>query len=90
MKCNHETEHLIGTADGILCKKCNRNFVNFAEIEKDRNGEKSLPKTDIQENDDEADKDIKEPEKTEVPAKDSTAKGAKTTGKKAVSKAKKS
>lgn len=90
MKCNHEIEHLVGKSDGILCKKCGRVFVNFAEIEKDRDGEKSLPKTDIPENTDEAEGDIKKPEKTEVPAQSSTAKGSKPTKKKAVSKVKKS
>lgn len=36
MTCNHETEHLVGKSDGILCKKCGRKFVNFKEIEDDR------------------------------------------------------
>lgn len=36
MICNHEIQHLVGSSDGILCKKCGRKFVNFEEIENDR------------------------------------------------------
>ena len=90
MKCNHEIEHLVGTADGILCKKCNRIFVNFAEIEKDRDTSKSEnlgPNPDF---DGDSDKDIEKVKTEAVPAEDRPAKAAKTTGKKAVSKTKKS
>lgn len=90
MKCNHETEHLVGTADGILCRKCNRNFVNFAEIEKDRDASKSENLGANPVADGEVDKDIEKPKTEAVPAEDRPAKGSKTTGKKAVSKAKKS
>lgn len=86
MKCEHETQHLVGSSDGILCKKCGRKFVNFAEIENDRKSENS---TAIPKKDGEAEEDIKKSEKTAVPAKSSTAKDSKATKTKAVSKPKK-
>ena len=30
--CNHENQYLIGTADGITCRKCGANFKSFSEI----------------------------------------------------------
>lgn len=30
--CRHERRDLIGTADGIVCKKCGATFRSFAEI----------------------------------------------------------
>lgn len=30
--CNHETRDLIGTAEGIVCRKCGKKFTTFAEI----------------------------------------------------------
>lgn len=38
MSCKHEVEHLIGTSEGILCKKCHKVFKSFTEIELDRVG----------------------------------------------------
>ena len=32
MKCNHDINNLIGTADGILCRKCGKLFSSFDEI----------------------------------------------------------
>ena len=36
MKCNHATEHLVGTAEGIKCRVCGKVFATFDEIVKDR------------------------------------------------------
>lgn len=83
MICNHEAQHLVGSSDGILCKKCGRKFVSFEEIENDLKGSNLTANT---EDTDVAEENIKEEKKTAVPAKSSTAKGAKTTKKKAVSK----
>ena len=33
MNCKHELPHLMGTADGIVCRACGRVFASFAEIE---------------------------------------------------------
>lgn len=30
--CKHEIEHLMGTADGIVCRKCGAKFASFDEI----------------------------------------------------------
>ena len=30
--CRHEIGDLIGTADGIICRKCGKKFTTFAEI----------------------------------------------------------
>lgn len=35
MNCKHELPHLMGTADGIVCRACGRVFASFAEIEAD-------------------------------------------------------
>lgn len=32
MDCKHENQHLMGTADGIVCRKCGRVFRDFSEI----------------------------------------------------------
>lgn len=32
-QCKHETPLLVGTADGIVCRRCGRVFASFAEIE---------------------------------------------------------
>ena len=82
MICNHEVQHLVGSSDGILCKKCGRKFVNFEEIENDRKGSNL---TANPEKDGGAEGIIEKPKKTAVPAQDSTIKGLKDTGKKAVS-----
>lgn len=39
MTCNHETEHLMGTAEGIVCTSCGKIFKNFDEVMEAR-GEK--------------------------------------------------
>ena len=31
-ECKHETSFLMGTAEGIVCRKCGRQFKNFEEI----------------------------------------------------------
>lgn len=36
MDCTHEINFLLGTADGIVCRRCGRLFKNFDEIEADR------------------------------------------------------
>lgn len=82
MICNHEVQHLVGSSDGILCKKCGRKFVNFAEIENDRKGSNLTANT---ENNGGAEGIIEKPKKTAVPAQGSTAKGLKDVDKKAVS-----
>lgn len=30
--CKHEIQHLMGTADGIVCRKCGAVFASFDEI----------------------------------------------------------
>lgn len=30
--CKHEIQHLMGTADGIVCRKCGATFASFDEI----------------------------------------------------------
>lgn len=82
MICNHEVQHLVGSSDGILCKKCGRKFVNFEEIENDRKGSNLTANT---EKGGIAEGNIEKPKKTAVPAQDSTAKGLKDVDKKAVS-----
>lgn len=42
MSCNHDIEHLIGTAEGITCRACGAKFKTFAEIK----GKKEAPKTE--------------------------------------------
>lgn len=32
MTCKHEQQHLMGTADGIICRRCGRLFKDFSEI----------------------------------------------------------
>lgn len=36
MDCRHETQFLLGNADGILCRKCGRLFANYTEVMNDR------------------------------------------------------
>lgn len=90
MKCEHEQEHLVGTADGVFCKKCNRHFVNFEEIEKDRDASKSENLGANSADSVEVDKDIEKPKTEAVPAEGRPAKVAKAPAKKAVSTKKKS
>ena len=33
--CKHENHWLMGTADGVLCRKCGKLFANFDELYKD-------------------------------------------------------
>lgn len=35
MTCKHELKHLMGTADGIVCRACGKLFKSFAEIHED-------------------------------------------------------
>ena len=37
--CKHDIAHLMGTADGIVCKKCHKVFPDFETLEADRKGE---------------------------------------------------
>ena len=32
MKCNHDISYLMGTADGVLCRKCGKQFSSFATL----------------------------------------------------------
>ena len=32
MKCNHDINYLIGNADGVLCRKCGKEFSSFATL----------------------------------------------------------
>ena len=32
MKCNHETQYLIGNANGITCRRCGQTFKSFDQI----------------------------------------------------------
>ena len=32
MKCNHDINYLIGNADGVLCRKCGKQFSSFATL----------------------------------------------------------
>ena len=63
MICNHEAQHLVGSSDGILCKKCGRKFVSFEEIENDLKGSNLTANT---EDTDVAEENIKEEKKTAV------------------------
>lgn len=40
MKCKHDINYLIGNADGVLCRKCGKQFSSFdtlkAELDADR------------------------------------------------------
>lgn len=62
MKCNHATEHLVGTAEGIKCRVCGKVFATFDELVKDR-------KEDT--------KEVTEAPAEETPKKKTTKKGAK-------------
>lgn len=33
MDCKHEIKDLMGTADGIVCRKCGRVFANYSEVQ---------------------------------------------------------
>ena len=35
MKCKHDIRFLIGTTDGILCKRCGKLFQSFDELKAD-------------------------------------------------------
>lgn len=35
MKCKHDISFLIGTTDGILCKRCGKLFQSFDELKAD-------------------------------------------------------
>ena len=41
--CKHEIGDLIGTADGIICRKCGAAFKSFAEIPQDDKKPESAP-----------------------------------------------
>lgn len=62
MKCNHATEHLVGTAEGIKCRVCGKVFATFDELVKDRKEET---------------KEVTEAPAEETPKKKTTKKGAK-------------
>ena len=33
MDCRHDIKNLLGTADGIVCRRCGKVFASFAQIE---------------------------------------------------------
>jgi hypothetical protein len=35
LKCKHEANYLLGTADGIKCRKCGKMFSSFATLKAD-------------------------------------------------------
>lgn len=35
IECKHENQYLIGTADGIKCRKCGKLFASFATLKAD-------------------------------------------------------
>ena len=41
MTCKHETEHLMGTAEGIICRACGATFKEWDDVIKAR-GEKPV------------------------------------------------
>ena len=41
--CKHEIQHLMGTADGIVCRKCGAKFANFDEIHPEPAAEPEAP-----------------------------------------------
>lgn len=41
MTCKHETEHLMGTAEGIVCRACGASFEDWDDVIKAR-GEKPV------------------------------------------------
>lgn len=34
--CRHENAHLMGTANGIVCRKCGKTFKDFSEVLADK------------------------------------------------------
>lgn len=42
--CKHETRDLIGTADGIRCRRCGAAFKTFAELQKAAETSEKKPK----------------------------------------------
>ena len=63
MKCNHATEHLVGTAEGIKCRVCGKVFATFDELVNDRK--------------EDSPKEVTEAPAEETPKKKTTKKGAK-------------
>ena len=41
--CKHEIQHLMGTADGIVCRKCGAKFASFDEINPEPAAEPEAP-----------------------------------------------
>lgn len=36
LMCRHENAHLMGTANGIVCRKCGKTFKDFSEVLADK------------------------------------------------------
>lgn len=34
--CNHDINHLVGTSEGIVCRKCGKTFKDFSEVVADK------------------------------------------------------
>lgn len=34
--CNHDINHLVGTSEGIVCRKCGKTFKDFSEVLADK------------------------------------------------------
>ena len=43
MNCNHEIDHLMGTADGVVCRCCGKLFPDMAAVIADRYPDKEAP-----------------------------------------------
>lgn len=41
--CKHELPYLMGTADGIVCRRCGKLFPNVAAVEADREPAQEAP-----------------------------------------------
>lgn len=41
--CKHEIQHLMGTADGIVCRKCGAKFASMDEINPEPAAEPEAP-----------------------------------------------
>lgn len=46
MSCKHDINHLMGTADGILCRSCGRLFASMDEVLAERDDGSAIPDPD--------------------------------------------
>lgn len=46
MSCKHDINHLMGTADGIVCRSCGRLFASMDEVLAERGDGSAVPDPD--------------------------------------------